>query len=110
MEIVGRSDDMLIVRGLNVYPAAIVAVVGALMPRVSGKAQVVLSAPGPKVEPPLRVRVECGEGVAPSAELAAAVESRIRADLSFSPRVELVAFGEFARTATKTKLVSLEPQ
>ncbi len=110
MEIVGRSDDMLIVRGVNVYPAAIVAIVGRYMPRVSGKAQVVLGAPGPKVEPPMRVRVECGEGVAPSAELAAAVESGIRAELSFSARVELVTFGEFARTATKTRLVSLEPQ
>lgn len=110
MDIVGRSDDMLIVRGINVYPAAIVAVVGTFLPRVSGKAQVVLSAPGPKVEPPLRVRVECGDGVAPSAELAAAIEARIRDELSFSSRIELVAYGEFARTATKTKLVSLEPQ
>ena len=51
-----------------------------------------------------------GEGVAPSADLAAAIDARIRAELSFSSRVELVGFGEFARTATKTKLVSLEPQ
>ncbi len=110
MDIIGRSDDMVIVRGINLYPAAIVAVVGTFMPRVSGKAQVVISSPGPKVEPPLRVRVELGEGVAPSAEIASAIETRIRQELSVSSRVEFVNFGEFARTATKTKLLSLEPQ
>ncbi|MFO1305984.1 MAG: hypothetical protein U1F54_19850 [Burkholderiales bacterium] len=110
MDIIGRSDDMVIVRGINVYPAAIVAVVGTFTPRVSGKAQVVIAAPGPKVEPPLRVRVELGEGVAPSTDIASAIEARIRQELSVSSRVEFVSFGEFARTATKTKLLSLEPQ
>jgi phenylacetate-CoA ligase len=110
MDIVGRSDDMLIVRGINVYPAAVVAVVGTFMPRTTGKAQIVLPAAGPKVEPPLRVRVECGSGVDPARadDLRARIEASIRAELSFSARVELLGFGEFARTETKTKLVSIE--
>jgi len=110
MDIIGRSDDMLIVRGINLYPTAVVAIVGTFMPRITGKAQVVLPAPGPKVEPPLRVRVECGEGVAPgtSGDLAKSIEAALRADLSVTARVELVAYGRFQRTEAKTKLISIE--
>src|SRR5688572_14058659 len=111
MDIVGRSDDMLIVRGMNVFPTAIVTVVGEFVPRTTGKAQVVLQAAGPKVEPPLRVRVECAEGVDPreGAELKAAIERKIRAELSVTTQIDLVAFGAFQRTETKTKLVVIEP-
>ena len=110
MDIIGRSDDMLIVRGINLYPTAVVAIVGTFMPRATGKAQVVLPAAGPKVEPPLRVRVECGEGIEPatSGDLARSIEAAIRADLSVTARVELVAYGLFQRTETKTKLISIE--
>ena len=111
MDIVGRSDDMLIVRGINIFPTAIVNIVGAFLPQTTGKAQVVLPVRGPKVEPPLRVRVECGEGVDPAAarELADAIERRIRADLTVTAQVELVAFGAHERTAAKTRLVVIEP-
>src|SRR4029079_3317617 len=45
---VGRTDDMLIVRGVNVFPSAIREVVGTFAPRVSGNILVRPSAPGPK--------------------------------------------------------------
>jgi phenylacetate-CoA ligase len=110
MDIIGRSDDMLIVRGINLYPAAVVAVVGQFLPQTTGKAQVVLRERGPKVEPPLHVRVECNEGVDPSRqELKEAIERRIRADLMVTTHVELMPFGSFERTATKTKLITVEP-
>src|SRR5438477_3440376 len=39
--VLGRRDDMFIVRGVNVYPTAILAVVGDFRPRVTGRARVV---------------------------------------------------------------------
>ena len=36
MRCIGRTDDMLIVRGVNVFPSAVREVVGAFAPRVSG--------------------------------------------------------------------------
>ena len=111
MDIIGRSDDMLIVRGINVYPAAVVSVVGEFLPRTTGKAQIVLRDKGPKVQPPLHVRVECNDGIDPgsASDLQGAIERRIRADLTVAARVELVRFGAFERTATKTKLITVEP-
>ncbi len=111
MDIIGRSDDMLIVRGLNLFPSAVQSVVGTFMPKLTGKMEIVLRAAGPKVEPPLHVRVECNTGIDTKAEraLAEAVEKQIRADLGVTTAIELMSFGSFERTSTKTKLVVIEP-
>jgi len=113
MDIIGRSDDMLIVRGINVFPIALVNIVGEFVPQATGKAQVVLQAAGTKVEPPVRLRVECGDGIDPGSaqalEMKAGIEKKIRADLSVTTNIELVAFGRFERTAAKTRLVVIEP-
>ena len=55
---IGRTDDMLIVRGVNVFPAAIREVVSAFAPDVSGQILVRPQAAGVKQEPPLPVSVE----------------------------------------------------
>ena len=55
---IGRTDDMLIVRGVNVFPAAIREVVSAFAPDVSGQILVRPEAAGVKQEPPLPVSVE----------------------------------------------------
>ena len=57
---VGRTDDMLIVRGVNVFPSAIREVVSAFAPAVSGNILVRPQARGVKQEPPLPVSVELG--------------------------------------------------
>ncbi|MDA1349140.1 MAG: phenylacetate--CoA ligase family protein, partial [Chloroflexi bacterium] len=45
--VAGRSDDMLHVRGINVFPSGIAEVLNTLTPDVNGEFQVVLSGPGP---------------------------------------------------------------
>ena len=55
---IGRTDDMLIVRGVNVFPSAVREVVSAFAPEVSGNILVKPLAPGVKQEPPLPVSVE----------------------------------------------------
>ena len=57
---VGRTDDMLIVRGVNVFPSAIREVVGGFRPRVSGHVAVRPGAPGVQQEPPLPVGRRAG--------------------------------------------------
>ena len=59
---IGRTDDMLIVRGVNVFPSAVREVVSAFAPEVSGHILVRPQAPGVKQEPPLPVSVELAQG------------------------------------------------
>jgi phenylacetate-CoA ligase len=102
---VGRTDDMLIVRGVNVFPTAVREVVGAFAPRVSGHIRVRPAAAGVKQEPPLPVAVELARDVEPDPDLAEAIRERLRAVLVVQTRVELVPYGSFERSEYKGRLV-----
>jgi phenylacetate-CoA ligase len=102
---VGRTDDMLIVRGVNVFPTAVREVVGAFAPRVSGHIRVKPETEGVKQEPPLPVAVELARGAQADQELADAIRERLRAVLVVQTRVELVPYGSLERSEYKVRLV-----
>jgi phenylacetate-CoA ligase len=108
MRCLGRRDDMFIVRGVNVYPSAILAVVGDFRPRVTGRARVVLPEGSVGIEPPVPVEVEV-PGEAPDTRLAGELEDAIRARLTFRARVELVPEAAFGESAYKTRLTVTRP-
>jgi phenylacetate-CoA ligase len=102
---VGRTDDMLIVRGVNVFPSAVREVVSAFAPAVSGHILVKPQTPGVKQEPPLPVTVELGREAEPDSSLADAIREKVRNVLVVQTRVELVPWGTIARSEYKSKLV-----
>jgi phenylacetate-CoA ligase len=101
----GRTDDMLIVRGVNVFPSAVREVVNAFAPKVSGHILVRPRDPGVKQEPPLPVAVELAQDVAAEDELARAIGERLRSTLVVQASVELVPWGSLQRSEYKSKLV-----
>ena len=102
---IGRTDDMLIVRGVNVFPSAVREVVNRFVPKVNGFIAVRPAKRGVKQEPPLKIAVELAEGVAPDPKLAAAIGEAIRSALIFSPEVVLLPNGSLPRSEYKTKLL-----
>ena len=100
---------MLIVKGVNVYPAAIRNVVAGFVPRTTGQIRVVLERPGPKVMPPLKLVVEYGPDVEKSQlpDLASELENRIHDKLKVRPKIDLVQSGTLQRSTYKTKLVEI---
>ena len=101
----GRTDDMLIVRGVNVFPSAVRDVVSAFAPRVSGHVAVRPRRDGSKQDPPLPVRVELAAATEATDELAAQIAARLRAALVVQTSVELVPFRTLQRSEYKTRLV-----
>ena len=102
---IGRSDDMLIVRGVNVFPSAVREVVSSFAPQVSGHILVRPQAPGVKQEPPLPVSVELARGGSDDAGLAEAIRERVRSVLVVQTRIDLVPWGTLRRSEYKSKLV-----
>ncbi len=102
---VGRTDDMLIVRGVNVFPSAVREVVRGFAPKVSGHILVRPQASGVKQEPPLPVSVELARGAQLDDALAEAIRDRLRNVLVVQTRVDLVAWGSLQRSEYKSKLV-----
>jgi phenylacetate-CoA ligase len=104
--VLGRSDDMFIVRGINVFPLAVAAIVDEFRPALTGEFRIVLDEPPPLVTPPRLVVERARTGAAErSSNLAAELSSRIRAILMFSPRVEVVEPGSLPRSEGKTRRV-----
>ena len=102
---VGRTDDMLVVRGVNVFPSAVRDVVAAFAPEVSGHVLVRPAAAGVKQEPPLPVSVELARDRAGDDALADAIRERLRSVLVVQTRIDLVPWGTLQRSEYKSKLV-----
>jgi len=103
--ILGRSDDMFIVKGVNVFPLSVQAVLMRLAPRVTGEFRVVIDRP-PPIDYPVPLTVEVARDV-PTAQqeaLAREVATRLQAELNFTAAVSLVGPGTIA-TEVKTRRV-----
>lgn len=106
IRIVGRVDDMFIVRGVNVYPSAVQAVVAEFQPAVTGRARIVLPiGGGVGVEPPVPVEVEVPTDRAVPDGLSDRIAEAIRAGLLFRASVTLVPHRQFGEAGYKTKLL-----
>ncbi len=104
MRVVGRLDDMFIVRGVNVYPTAILAVVGEFRPRVTGRARVIRKGPEVSILPPVPIEVEVPAAHGSDAALAAEIENAVHTRLTFRCKVELIPEATFGESGYKTKL------
>jgi phenylacetate-CoA ligase len=102
---IGRTDDMLIVRGVNVFPSAIREVVNEFAPSVSGLILVKPSAQGVGQEPPLLISVELAKNTKGDPQLAERIQKRIRDVLVVSTRIDVVPWGTLQRSEYKSKLV-----
>ncbi len=94
--VVGRADDMLVVRGVNVFPSGIARVLNALVPEVTGEFQIALASSPPYEG--LDITVEHGDAAEPTERLAEAVGRALKAELNFTARVTLVPPGSIPRT------------
>ncbi|CAG9190155.1 phenylacetate-CoA ligase (fragment) [Burkholderia vietnamiensis] len=102
-KITGRSDDMLIVRGVNVFPSQIEEIVVA-QARLSGQFQVTLSRDGhmDRLELAVELRSEAAAGMTDGdrAAIARELQHRIKTMIGVSAGVTVLAAGGIPTTAT----------
>jgi phenylacetate-CoA ligase len=96
-KIVGRSDDMLIIRGVNVFPTQIEELVLAL-PELSGQYQLVVTRAGPLDEMEVRVELLPAHAGAPAAAIAQQLQHRIKTLIGVSTTVAVGAPSSIERT------------
>lgn len=105
--IFGRIDDMFTVRGENIYPSEIDAVLNA-MPLYGGEHQIVITREAAMDELLLRVEIGAEAGARGDAEAAlfrGEVERRMGKMLGLRTAVEVVAQGALPRTDFKARRV-----
>ncbi len=107
MKVVGRTDDMLKVKGVVVFPAAIDGVIAGFVPQVTGEFRITLDSPPPKVEPPLKLKVEYGENVKEERlqELAGEIAEEMHNRLKIRPQITWVKPMSLERSTYKTNFI-----
>ncbi|MBL0149432.1 MAG: phenylacetate--CoA ligase [Ideonella sp.] len=101
-KIVGRSDDMLIIRGVNMFPTQVEEIVLA-QPKLSGQYQIVVSRDGHLDEVQVLCELQPAAAQASQADMAAIakdVQHRIKTLVGVSTRVKIGAPGSLERTLT----------
>ena len=103
--ILGRSDDMIIFRGVNLYPAHIDHILSPIA-EVGSEYQILLNREGNGKET-MTVRVERAEGktAADDGAIIGTMEQQIKKLVLVSARVELVDYGTLPRSERKSKRV-----
>ena len=103
---IGRTDDMLIVRGVNLFPSAIRSILNEFTPDVSGMLQVRPKEAGVLQTPPLPVVVELGENFSgPTDDLRQRLQTEIRSRLLVTADLHIVPYGTIPRETYKSKLI-----
>ena len=100
--VVGRSDDMVVVRGLNIFPSMVAAVINAF-DELSGNYRIVLDS-----KPPydlLPISVELAPAVESTEGLAAGIEAAIKNKLGASSSVTILRAHSFELSEGKTSRV-----
>jgi phenylacetate-CoA ligase len=107
--IVGRTDDMLKVKGVIVYPAAIDAVVSSFIPRVTGEFRIRLDEKPPRVVPPLKLAIERGVDTPLSEldDLEAEIAKTMQNRLKFNPKIIWLEPNSLERSAHKTRFIEV---
>lgn len=103
---IGRTDDMLIVRGVNLFPTAVRSVIENHLDKLTGMFTIRPNSRGVQQEPPLPIQVEvCDDADLHNADLAAKLKAEIKERLLVTTKIELVSRGAVARETYKSKLV-----
>lgn len=106
-KIVGRTDDMLKVKGVMVYPAQIKDVVEAFAPRTTGAFRILLDEPPPRVVPPLKLKIEFGRNLGREdlERLKKEVEEKMHQAVKIRPRIEWIEPDTLERSDKKTQYI-----
>jgi len=100
--VIGRSDDMIVVRGINVFPVMVASVLNA-HDALSGNYRIRLTRPPPYDVLP--VEAELAATAEEPTGLAAGVEADIKRHIGVTARVELLPPQTLPRTEGKTRHV-----
>jgi len=103
---IGRTDDMLIVRGVNLFPSAIRSILKDYADDLGGMFQIRPSTTGVSQVPPLPMVVELAKDIdTPPEGLVDRLKDEIRQRLLVGTDITLVPYGTLPRETYKSKIV-----
>ena len=108
--IAGRTDDMFNVRGVNVFPGAVRAIIAARPELSSGHFRIHLRGPGPYDRIELSVEAAKDLPAERWPEAAAALAEAIKRQIRAGAEITMIPFEILPRTAGKTAWIERSPE
>jgi phenylacetate-CoA ligase len=102
--VTGRADDMIVVRGINAFPAQVAAIINRET-SLSGEYRIVLEGRGPYDFLPVEAELAEPVGSTGAERLSEALAATIKRELGMSAHVNLLPFNTLPRTEGKTRRV-----
>jgi len=103
---IGRTDDMLIVRGVNLFPSAIRSILKEFSPEVGETFRICPRSKGVRQTPPLPLVVELAEGIGNAPDgLNQRMSAEIRSRLLVTTEISFVPYRTLPRETYKSALV-----
>ena len=102
-KVIGRSDDMLKIKGVMVYPSHIKGIINEFVPKVTGEMRIVLTEQPPRVVPPLKIKVEKSSDMngATLKQLENEIRSVMKRRIKINPGIIWVESGSLERSHYK---------
>jgi phenylacetate-CoA ligase len=104
-DIKGRSDDMIVVGGISVFPSAVEMIFSEFLDQLTGEYQIVLATPPPHENILVQVEYRSDLKQEKQNQLKSTLEKVCRSKLGFRPDIELLQQGRIPRGAGKTRRV-----
>lgn len=103
--VIGRTDEMIVIRGVNIYPGSVAALLAEWPQWFSGEFEFVLDGPPPYEHPLLRVEMARESGCVEKDDVRKNLLQICQDRLNFTPRIDFLDFGRFPRSEGKTKRI-----
>ena len=109
IQVLGRADDMLLVKGVNVFPTAIQDTVLKMPDELTGNMRIVKFSESPVIEPPLQLKVELrgSPDDETAKDIATRLQDEIQRVLRFKAEVTTFSEGELVMEYGATGKVKL---
>ncbi len=100
-EVVGRSDDMFVVKGVNVFANAISAIITERLDVLTGQHQIHINKTDPVDK--IKIRIEKNKNIDLPSNFEISLAGEFKNRLNISPVIEILQDGDLPRTEGKTK-------
>ena len=103
--IIGRSDDMLVIKGLNIFPSQIKSVISKYLNILTGGFRIIIDTPPPIENLYIKIEYYQESSLAEIAEVKEQVKKDIKDYFFISPIIEMVFEGTFPKTEGKSSYI-----
>jgi len=105
-KMIGRVEDMLLIEGVRVFPLMVRQIINSFSPKLTGAMRIVLTEKPPKINSPLKIKLEYGSEIEKGqlVHLENEIKGKIREELGIISKIEFLPPTSLGKSIWKTSI------